>query len=70
MYTILARISLQIEVTKEELEKFIENKDTYEYELPSEIIERFLKNGTVAEDSYIPEEQYEWRDIYEPNNTK
>lgn len=59
MKTIWARISMALEVTDEEYERFKDDRFAYERNIPDELAERFLKEGELSGDSYIPESIYD-----------
>lgn len=59
MKTIWARISMALEVTDKEYERFKDDRFAYERNIPDELAERFLKEGELSGDSYIPESIYD-----------
>jgi len=60
MKTVFARIGICLEVTDEEYKNFKEDRYVNEDNISDELAERFLKNGELSGDSYIPESQYDF----------
>ena len=64
MKTLWARISMELEVSDEEFEKLREqSRDErgrfYDVELDTDLAQRFLNDGELSLDSYIPGDLFE-----------
>lgn len=65
MKRIFARIGIELVVSDKEANQILKEAGSYfdgehisnsEYEINKEFAERFIKNGTLTNDSYIPED--------------
>lgn len=59
MKRVWARISMEMWVTDEEYEEFAKHAEEYEEDISDELAKRFLTEGTLSDDSYIPETLYD-----------
>lgn len=65
MKKVFARISMELVISDEEAEQLIKECGSYrsgtsevnnEFDINKEFAQRFIDNGTLASDSYIPED--------------
>lgn len=54
MKTVFARISMELEITNAEYELFLKKANEYEHGISDELAKRFLEDGKLSDDSYIP----------------
>lgn len=68
MKKIFARIGIELVVSDEEANQILKEAGSYfegthtannEYEINKEFAKRFVENGTLSDDSYIPEDSIE-----------
>lgn len=59
MKRVWARISIEMWVTDEEYEDFARNAKENEEGISEELAKRFLKEGQLSDDSYMPETLYD-----------
>lgn len=59
MKRVWARISIEMWVTDEEYEEFAKHAKENEEGISDELAARFVTEGTLSDDSYMPEELYD-----------